>query len=110
MKNIIYVECECKPHTHPLTHPYTHTHVHYPSQKDLERFVHRQSADFLSISTLDLLEISILYTLEMSAAATYPNASASQQSCSWMKNKEHTDPIHITYEYPTIIKLIDPKH
>ena len=86
------------------------THIRHPSQKDLESTVHRQSGDFLSISTLDLLEISILYTLELSGAATTPNTLALHQSCSWMKTKDHTDPIHITYEYPTIIKLIDPKH
>ena len=46
----------------------------------------------------------------MSVAATQHAAAVQQQSCSRMKNLKNTHPSRMTYEYPSIIKLIDLKH
>ena len=40
--------------------------------------------------------------LELSVADTYSAAAVLQQSCSWMKNLENTNPSHVSYEYLSI--------
>ena len=45
----------------------------------------------------------------MSVAATWPTVAVQQQSCSRVKTLENTHPSRVTYEYPSIIKRIDPE-